>query len=96
MVQRAARILSGDALPNGGSYEGQIVYRVASGDTVQMELTFESNGEKNQEEPDVGFYLSTNSIISNNDTLLDDQTFFLVRNTPYEMDKNITIPSDTS
>ncbi|MDZ7785301.1 MAG: CARDB domain-containing protein [Halioglobus sp.] len=61
-----------------------------------MELTFENNGEKNTESPDIGFYLSTNSIISSGDTLLRTDTgYSLGRNTPYEVTENVTIPIDT-
>ncbi|GAB5452526.1 MAG: hypothetical protein Hals2KO_28540 [Halioglobus sp.] len=87
----------GSPLPVVGSFVGQDVFQVVAGETVQMELTFENNGELNTESPDVGFYLSTNSIISGSDVLLRTDTgYTLGRNTPYENEESVTIPISTT
>lgn len=87
---------SGSTLPVVGSFSGQDVYEVVAGQTVQMELTFENNGEQGGETPNIGFYLSTNSVISSSDDLLRADTgYTLGRNTPYEVTENVTIPVDT-
>jgi CARDB len=88
--------LSGSPLSTNGSYEGQTVYNIVAGETVQMELTFENNGEKNTESAHVGFYLSTNDFISTSDTLLGtDDGYSIGRGLPYEVTENVTIPVDT-
>lgn len=88
---------TGITLPVVGSFEGQDTFEVVEGDTVEMELTFENNGEKNSESPNIGFYLSTNSIISTSDTLLrTDNGYSLGRGTPYEVTENVTIPAGTA
>lgn len=91
------RNLSGGTLPVVGSFAGQDIYEVVAGDTVQMELTFENNGEKNSETFNVGFYLSTNSFISTSDTLLrSDNGYLQSRGLPYEVTETVTIPIGTT
>jgi hypothetical protein len=87
---------SGTALPVVGSFSGQDSFEVVAGDTVQMELTLENNGEFNTETVNVGYYLSTNSVISASDQLLRAlDGYTLGRNTPFEIEVNVTIPIDT-
>lgn len=87
---------SGVVLPTSGSYEGQPAYEVVAGETVRMELTVENNGEKNTESFHTGFYLSSNSLISTYDTLLGEDTgYVMTRNVPYEVTEAVTIPVDT-
>lgn len=87
---------SGTTLPVVGSFEGQDTFEVVAGETVEMELTFENNGEQGTETPNIGFYLSTNSLISTSDTLLRTDTgYSLGRGAPYEVTENVTIPIDT-
>ncbi|MEZ5573848.1 MAG: CARDB domain-containing protein [Halioglobus sp.] len=91
------RNTSGVTLPVVGSYEGQDVYEVVAGEQVRMELTIENNGEKNTESFHMGFYLSTNSIISTGDTLLGtDNGYIQSRNAPYEVNETVTIPIGTA
>jgi len=91
------RNASGVTLPVVGSYEGQDIYEVLAGETVQMELTVENNGEKNTESFHMGFYLSTNSVISTSDTLLGaDNGYILSRDAPYENLESVTIPIGTT
>ena len=90
------RDASGSVLPTSGSFEGQPAYEVVAGETVQMELTVENNGEKNTESFHTGFYLSSNSIISTSDTFLSEDTgYVMTRNVPYEVLEPVTIPIDT-
>lgn len=86
---------AGVTLPVVGSYEGQDVYEVVSGHTIQMELTLENNGEKDSEFPAVGLYLSGNSFISSSDTLLRTTSISLGRNAPLETTLSVTIPAGT-
>ena len=87
----------GVALTPSGSYEGQPAYQVVAGDTVQMELTVENNGEKDTESFSIGLYLSTNSFISTSDTLLGaDDGYVQTRNVPYEAVEAVTIPVTTT
>lgn len=91
------RDASGNALTSTGSFEGQPSYQVVAGDTVQMELTVENNGEKNTESFSIGFYLSTNAFISTSDTLLGvDNGYVQTRNVPYEATEPVTIPISTA
>jgi len=91
------RTTGGTTLPVVGSYEGQNIFEVVAGQTVSMEITFENNGEKNTENVHVGFYLSTNHIISSSDTLLGtDDGYVLTRNSPYEVTESVTIPVSTA
>ncbi|MCA8961489.1 MAG: hypothetical protein KDC38_13285 [Planctomycetes bacterium] len=71
---------------------GEIGYRVNSGQTVQIELSYENNGATTQS-TSVGFYLSTNDFISTGDQLLATSTFTLGRNTVFTTQSTITIPS---
>lgn len=88
---------SGTTLPVVGSFEGQDTFEVVAGETVQMELTFENNGEMGTESPNIGFYLSTNAFISTTDTLLRTDTgYTLGRGSPYEVTENVTIPLNTA
>lgn len=87
---------SGSTLPVVGSFEGQPVYEIVAGETVDLELTFENNGWNNTETPNTGYYLSTNSFISGGDTLLRTGNLTLGRNAPYETDVSVTIPLDTA
>jgi hypothetical protein len=87
----------GAILPVVGSFEGQSVYQVFAGNTIQMELTLENNGELDTENPNIGIYLSTNSVISADDTLLDGPVAFaLERDSPTETTVTVTIPSATT
>lgn len=86
----------GNTLPTDGSFAGQPAYEVVAGETVQMELVVENNGEKNTESFSIGFYLSTNAFISTSDTLLSEDTGYVqTRNVPYEALEPVTIPIDT-
>lgn len=82
----------GGALGSTGSGINR-VYRVNRGQTVRLELTYENNGRSNQYQ-DVGYYVSTNSIVSTFDRLLATQNMTLNRNTVYTSFRTLTIPND--
>ena len=84
------------AVPVVGSFDEQDVYQVVAGETVQMELTLENNGEKNSELPAIGYYLSTNSSISTLDTLLKTNAISIGRGFPLETAISVTIPAGTA
>lgn len=86
----------GARLPIVASYVGQFVYQVAAGATIQMETTAENNGEADVENPNIGFYLSTNDIISSDDVFLGEVSSTLGRDTPLEAITNVTIPGGTA
>lgn len=88
---------SGATLPVVGSYQGQVTYQVVAGATIQMELTLENNGERDLEVPNVGYYLSANSIISSDDTLITAVNgYSLTRDAPLEITVTLTIPVATA
>ena len=89
------RDTSGVQLPVVGSFADQPLYQVNGGQQVRMELTLENNGEQNSESPSLGFYLSTNDIISTGDTNVGSGNPALGRGLPYETYYTITIPSST-
>lgn len=84
------------AVPVVGTFDEQDVYQVVAGETVQMELTLENNGEKNAELPNIGYYLSTNSSISTLDTLLKTNAISIGRGFPLETAISVTIPAGTA
>ena len=71
---------------------GETVYRVNKGQTVRLELTAENNGKTSQN-PQVGYYISTNNIISTGDQNIGTGSLTLTRNVPYTFTRTLTIPS---
>ncbi len=90
------RDTSGSKLPVVGSFSGQELYHVNAGQQVRMELTLENNGEQNLETPSLGFYLSTNDVISTADTQVGSGSPSLGRALPWETYYTVTIPSSTA
>lgn len=74
---------------------GEQVYRVVPGQTVRLELSYENNGKSTQN-TSVGYYLSTNDIISTADTLLGTSSYTLGRDTVYTNTRTLTIPSSVT
>jgi hypothetical protein len=76
-----------------GSYNdaGEPRYYVNRGQAVQVEFTYENNGAATQN-PNVGFYISTNDNISTIDRLIATQGYTLGRNTPLTNRTTVTIP----
>ncbi|WP_144393499.1 CARDB domain-containing protein [Pleionea sediminis] len=83
---------SGGNLSRFGN-SGEWVYRVNKGQTVRLELTAENNG-KNSQSPAMGYYISTNTIISTADRRIGTGSLSLNRNVPYTFQRTLTIPSD--
>jgi hypothetical protein len=72
---------------------GERVYRVNRGQNVRLELSFENNGKTTQTR-NVGYYVSTNNIISTGDRFLESGNMTLGRNTVYTTYRTVTIPND--
>ena len=83
----------GTELPQVGSYVGQVMYQIQPGQAIQMELTFEANGEQDIEDPNVAYYLSTNSIISQSDILVHTHSGSMSRGLPWERTISFTLPA---
>jgi hypothetical protein len=84
---------SSGGLLSGYNDAGEPRYYVQRGQTVQVEFTYENNGTATQN-PEVGYYLSTNDNITTLDTFLNSAGFTLGRNTPYTTRNSVTIPSN--
>lgn len=67
------------------------IYKVSSGQTIQVVFTYENNGRHDQS-PIVGYYHSGNNIISTGDTLLGTRTPLLGRNDVYTFTNTVTLP----
>jgi hypothetical protein len=90
---RTQMFTSSGALLSSYNDAGEPRYYVNRGQTVQVEFTYENNGAATQN-PNVGFYVSTNDNITTLDTLLSSVGFTLGRNTPYTARNYVTIPSN--
>ena len=84
---------SGGNLPTF-TVNGETGYRVSSGQTVRLELTYENNGKSYQGNVKVGYFVSTNDYISTWDRRIGGSTFTLGRNDVYTTTKTLTIPAD--
>jgi len=74
------------------NFNGQRRYQVTKGQQVRVEFTYENNGETYQN-PSVGLYLSTNSVISTSDTQLQTFPFGLGRADVSTYSRTLTIPA---
>ncbi|TQV89426.1 hypothetical protein [Aliikangiella coralliicola] len=92
-THQSTRLLNG-AGGNLASFtnSGERVYRVNKGQSVRLELTAENNGKSTQN-PQVGYYISTNNIISTGDQNIGTGSLTLTRNIPYTFQRSLTIPS---
>ncbi len=81
----------------GYQWVGQDEYKINAGDTFQMEYTTQNSGERDAENTDVSFRLSTNPIISTLDTEIGYYSSFnFNRNIPFEATKpGLVIPVTT-
>lgn len=75
------------------NFNGQRRYNVSRGSTYRVEFTFENNGRSTQT-PSVGFYISTNNIISTADTLVRTVTPTIGRGNVQTTWYTVTIPSN--
>jgi hypothetical protein len=69
------------------------IYRVSKGQTVQLELSYESLG-KSSKTVAVGYYLSTDSTINTADRFLSSTSITFSRNTVLTWKKTLTIPTN--
>ncbi|MBB5519875.1 hypothetical protein FHS62_002702 [Amphiplicatus metriothermophilus] len=75
---------------------GETGYRVNRGQTVRAEFTYENNGKSYQSNVKVGYYVSTNDLITTYDRRIGGSTFTLGRNDVYTTTKTLVIPNDLS
>ncbi|OED40473.1 hypothetical protein ACH42_16420 [Endozoicomonas sp. (ex Bugula neritina AB1)] len=68
-------------------------HNVKPGQTVQYEMTLENNG-LNSHSVELGYYISTNAAITNQDTLIGTERVTVTRDTPDTVKKTVTIPAD--
>ena len=69
------------------------VYRVNRGQVVQLELNYENLGRSTQTR-NVGYYVSTNDLISTTDTFLGSTSMTLSRDTVFTFKRTLTIPTN--
>ena len=72
---------------------GEKTYKVNAGDTVKVKFTYENNGANTQSAVQVGFYVSTNNLITTWDTRLGGATMTLGRNDVYTTENTVSLPS---
>jgi hypothetical protein len=72
---------------------GELRYRVAPGQTVQAEYTYENNGATTQNNVAVGFYISTNDLITTDDQRIGGITLTLSRDNVVTTTATVTIPA---
>jgi hypothetical protein len=83
---------AGNVLPNFLD-GGEDRYRVAAGQTVQAEFTYENNGANRQDNVAVGFYISTNDTITTADQRIGGITLNLGRGDVFTTRATLTIPA---
>ncbi|MDP2606115.1 MAG: CARDB domain-containing protein [Deltaproteobacteria bacterium] len=69
-------------------------YHVDNGQEIQVQFTYENNGSTDQEDVQIGFYLSTNNFISLFDTRLGGRTYTLNRNSVMTTSETVTLPAN--
>lgn len=83
---------TGASLPTE-TISGETYYRVNAGQTVQVEFTYENSGASTQSSVPVGFYFSTNDLITTLDTKLKSMSLNLAPDFVYTRKDTVTIPS---
>jgi len=84
---------AGTPLTSDGSLTGQPVWNVTSGQSLQVEFTYENNGLSSQGS-NLGFYLSDNNYISSGDQFLASHTIIQFRNDVVTRSYAVTLPDD--
>jgi len=84
---------SGSVLPARVVDGWETAYRVNRGQRVSLELTYENNG-RTIRTAQVGYYISTNNMISTLDRKIASAPYTLDRDRVYTHRRNLTIPSD--
>jgi len=89
--------ITSDTLPSvpSGSFAGMRRYNVFENFDYQVEFTYENNGRDFQNDVDIGFYISTNPLITTKDTLIKTTTFNLGRDNPSTLKKTVHLPELT-
>jgi len=75
---------------------GETGYRVNRGQTVRAEFTYENNGANTQTGIQVGYYISTNDLITTFDRKIGSAVFSLSRDNVFTTTVNLVIPNDLS
>lgn len=91
--QRTKLYTTGGVEIAGSSFEGARRYNVNKGQTVQFELSAENNGA-NTQTGTLGFYVSTNDLISTADTLIGTGSLTLSRDGVHTFKVNLVVPSN--
>jgi hypothetical protein len=82
----------GDLIEDKEKKNGENHYEVKKGQTIQVEFTYENNGQDEQTIY-AAYYLSGNNTITTGDLFLDDRPFTIARNTAHRHQKTIKIPA---
>ena len=77
-----------------GKFNGFPVFPVDKGGTYDFQFTYENNGTQNFDGIDVGYYISTNDLITTADPKLRGITLNLYRNVPATRRTLLTLPDD--
>lgn len=85
----------GSVLPTT-NVSGETGYRVNRGQTVRAEFTYENNGANTQTGIQVGYYISTNDLITTFDRKIGSASFNLSRDNVFTTTVNLVIPNDLS
>jgi hypothetical protein len=86
---------AGGALPTF-TVNGETGYRVSPGQVVQAEFTYENMGKSTQSNIRVGYYISTNDLITTFDSRIGSGSFTLSRDNVYTRTVTLTIPKNLS
>ncbi len=76
------------------AYTGMRRYNVNKGQQVQVEFTYENSGETAQSGVAIGFYISSNDLVTTADRLIGTQSFNLSRGDVTTRTDTVTIPAD--
>lgn len=85
---------SGGAVLPTVNVAGETGYRVDRGQTVRAEFTYENNGAHTKSGIQVGYYVSSNDLITTYDRKIGNASFTLSRDNVYTTVINLVIPSD--
>lgn len=78
---------------NSSNFEGERRYEVFRGVAVNPEFTYENNG-LNKQTLNVGYYISTNDLVTTKDRLIKSETLTLTPGNVAHRAPAVTIPSD--
>jgi hypothetical protein len=84
---------TGSVLPTV-DVNGELGYRVGRGQTVRAEFTYENNGASTRNGIAVGYYISTNDLITTGDRKIGSASFTLARDNVLTTSIDVRIPSD--